>query len=131
LPAYQSARKYTTTPAFNPSSATTMATATAAAAASAAGYYYYSQQRHGVAVAEAPKAAFTGGDQGFISLKLEEVETLSHNTKKFRFALPEGDMVSGLSACCMFFFPFRQHKHNTTRGGWFFSKDGQRKFKQS
>ncbi|PBP21667.1 NADH-cytochrome b5 reductase [Diplocarpon rosae] len=42
------------------------------------------------------KPAFTGGDQGFISLKLDSVETVSHNTKKFRFALPESDQVSGL-----------------------------------
>ena len=40
--------------------------------------------------------AFTGGDQGFISLKLDSVENINHNTKKFRFALPEGDQVSGL-----------------------------------
>jgi cytochrome-b5 reductase len=44
----------------------------------------------------AGKAAFTGGDQGFISLKLDSVENVNHNTKKFRFALPEGDQVSGL-----------------------------------
>jgi len=42
------------------------------------------------------KSAFTGGDQGFISLKLESVEDVNHNTKKFRFALPESDQVSGL-----------------------------------
>jgi cytochrome-b5 reductase len=42
------------------------------------------------------KSAFTGGDQGFISLKLESVENVNHNTKKFRFALPEDDQVSGL-----------------------------------
>lgn len=42
------------------------------------------------------KSAFTGGDQGFISLKLESVENINHNTKKFRFALPEEDQVSGL-----------------------------------
>jgi cytochrome-b5 reductase len=42
------------------------------------------------------KSIFTGGDQGFISLKLESVENINHNTKKFRFALPEEDAVSGL-----------------------------------
>jgi len=42
------------------------------------------------------KSAFIGGDQGFISLKLESVENVNHNTKKFRFALPEEDQVSGL-----------------------------------
>jgi len=42
------------------------------------------------------KSSFTGGDQGFISLKLESVEIKNHNTKQFRFALPEGTDVSGL-----------------------------------
>lgn len=70
------------------------------------GYYYYSQGSNaakkpvgqGQAKVEgaASKSAFTGGDQGFISLKLDSVETINHNTKKFRFALPEEDQVSGL-----------------------------------
>lgn len=44
-----------------------------------------------------PKPAFKGGDQGFFSIKLAEVENVSHNVKRFRFELPEGDMVSGLN----------------------------------
>lgn len=44
-----------------------------------------------------PKKALTGGDQGFISLKLDEVENVNHNTKRFRFKLPEEDQVSGLN----------------------------------
>lgn len=48
--------------------------------------------------AEAPsKKAFNGE---FISLKLSEVEKLSQNTKRFRFELPESDMVSGLPVAC-------------------------------
>ena len=43
-----------------------------------------------------PKAAFTGGDQGFLSLRLDDVEIINHNTKRFRFKLPEEDMVSGM-----------------------------------
>jgi cytochrome-b5 reductase len=43
------------------------------------------------------KPAFTGGDQGFISLKLLSSEIINHNTKKLRFALPEEDQVSGLN----------------------------------
>lgn len=31
-----------------------------------------------------------------MSLKLDDVEIINHNTKKFRFKLPEDDMVSGL-----------------------------------
>ena len=44
----------------------------------------------------AGKGAFTGGEQGFIDLKLESIEEINHNTKKFRFALPNADDVSGL-----------------------------------
>ncbi|KAL8993128.1 MAG: hypothetical protein Q9169_006584 [Polycauliona sp. 2 TL-2023] len=39
---------------------------------------------------------FTGGEQGWVDLKLESVEEVNHNTKKFRFALPDKDDVSGL-----------------------------------
>ena len=49
------------------------------------------------AIAKAPaKPAFTGGDQGFISLVLEKSEIVNHNTKKLTFKLPEDDMESGL-----------------------------------
>jgi cytochrome-b5 reductase len=81
------------------------------------GYYYYNQNpdqiKNAAKDAEAKakqvvgqakdkaegttsKSAFTGGDQGFISLKLDSVENVNHNTKKFRFALPDVDQVSGL-----------------------------------
>lgn len=46
--------------------------------------------------ASGPKAALTGGDQGFLSLRLDDVEIVNHNTKRLRFKLPEEDMVSGL-----------------------------------
>ncbi|CAI6339593.1 unnamed protein product [Periconia digitata] len=46
--------------------------------------------------AQPGKPAFTGGDQGFLSLKLESSEIINHNTKKLTFALPEPDMDSGL-----------------------------------
>jgi len=68
------------------------------------GYYYYSR---GASISAAPssspaastapaKPAFTGGEQGFVSLVLDNVEVINHNTKKFRFKLPEDDNVSGL-----------------------------------
>lgn len=41
----------------------------------------------------APKKALTGD---WVSLKLEEVEMINHNTKRLRFKLPEDDMVSGV-----------------------------------
>lgn len=53
-----------------------------------------------VQVKEPSKPAFTG--QGFFNLTLQSVEDISHNTKKFRFALPEEDQVSGLqTASCL------------------------------
>lgn len=39
---------------------------------------------------------FKGGDQGWVDLKLESVEEINHNTRKFRFAFPDKDDVSGL-----------------------------------
>lgn len=48
------------------------------------------------ATSQPGKPAFTGGDQGFLSLKLESSEIINHNTKKLTFALPEADMESGL-----------------------------------
>lgn len=44
--------------------------------------------------------AFTGGDQGWVNLKLAAVEDLSHNTKKFRFELPDKESVAGLPVTC-------------------------------
>lgn len=43
---------------------------------------------------------FTGGDQGFIDLKLSDVTNINHNVKRFRFELPEKDAVSGLTVAC-------------------------------
>ncbi|TDZ13386.1 NADH-cytochrome b5 reductase 2 [Colletotrichum spinosum] len=78
----------------------------AAAAVAGGAYYLFSGSSPAAQKAEAkvkeavgaePKKALTGGDQGFVSLKLEDVEIVNHNTKKLRFALPEEDMVSGLN----------------------------------
>ncbi|KAH7321294.1 hypothetical protein B0I35DRAFT_428991 [Stachybotrys elegans] len=73
-----------------------------AGALGGAGYWYFSgapgAEKVAAAAPSAPvKPAFTGGDQGFISLKLSDVEIVNHNTKIFRFELPEGDMVSGMN----------------------------------
>jgi len=48
-----------------------------------------------------PMMIFKGGDQGFVSLKLDSVEPINHNTKRFRFELPE-DGVSGLHVACAY-----------------------------
>lgn len=81
------------------------------------GYYFYSQGDNPQKVAAAadkakaggaqPKSAFLGGDQGFISLKLESVENINHNTKKLRFALPEKDQVSGLHVASAFLTKYK------------------------
>ncbi|RMZ84162.1 hypothetical protein DV738_g780, partial [Chaetothyriales sp. CBS 135597] len=42
------------------------------------------------------KKIFTGGDQGFLDLKVKEVQDYNHNTKKIIFELPDPDAVSGL-----------------------------------
>jgi cytochrome-b5 reductase len=76
-----------------------MLLAAGAAAVGGAGYYFMSSgaaQKAEAKVAGPAKKAFTGGDQGFVSLVLDEVEDINHNTKKFRFKLPEDDMVSGM-----------------------------------
>jgi cytochrome-b5 reductase len=78
-----------------------------------AGYYFLSQgdnvqkvkgaakdaevkAKQSVGSATGAKPTFTGGDQGWVGLRLESVENYNHNTKKFRFRLPEEDQVSGL-----------------------------------
>ncbi|KAI2626073.1 ferredoxin reductase-like protein [Hypomontagnella submonticulosa] len=99
-------RTYATEPAKSGSSNTLLYTLGAAGVAGA-GYYYFSSssgQTAGSAAAKAkeavsgpPKKAFLGGDQGFISLLLKDVQVVNHNTKKFIFHLPEDDMVSGMA----------------------------------
>lgn len=64
------------------------------------GFYRYST---GSATAESPKDrqhVFVGGEQGFVDLKLANVETLSHNTKRFRFEFDDKEAVSGLTVAC-------------------------------
>lgn len=49
-----------------------------------------------------PAKTFTGGEQGFVDLKLAEVTTYNHNTKRFKFELPDQDAISGLNVACEF-----------------------------
>jgi cytochrome-b5 reductase len=76
-----------------------------------AGYYAYQhnagksplrQQTDGNADKSSTPAnkAFKGGDQGFVSLLLDKVEDINHNTKRFRFKLPDENDVSGLQVAC-------------------------------
>ncbi|KAK6949012.1 hypothetical protein Daesc_009084 [Daldinia eschscholtzii] len=99
-------RTYATEPAKSggSSSSNTLLYTLGGAGVAAAGYWYYSGQSAGSAAAKAkevassgpPKKAFLGGDQGFISLLLKDVQVVNHNTKKFIFKLPEDDQVSGM-----------------------------------
>jgi cytochrome-b5 reductase len=75
----------------------------------AAGYTYYNGSAPAAAEAAVEKAkgqskkppkTFTGGDQGFIDLKLADVTDINHNVKRFRFELPQKDAVSGLTVAC-------------------------------
>ncbi|KEY66507.1 hypothetical protein S7711_04834 [Stachybotrys chartarum IBT 7711] len=104
MQARQHARRYATettpsTPSGGGGSNTWLYLA-GAGALGGAGYWYMSDTGSAQKVAEAvsvpAKPAFTGGDQGFISLKLADVEVVNHNTKKLRFELPESEQVSGL-----------------------------------
>ncbi|KKA30574.1 hypothetical protein TD95_001112 [Thielaviopsis punctulata] len=70
--------------------------AAGAAALAGAGYYFSTSSTPKPAAAVPAKKAFTGGDQGWLSLELAEVQDLSDNTKLFRFKLPEADSVSGV-----------------------------------
>ncbi|EXJ89835.1 cytochrome-b5 reductase [Capronia epimyces CBS 606.96] len=108
-PLRQSIRSYSTE-APNKSSSTPWIVGAAAVGAGIAGYTLLGNNK---VSADAPKPsddakygaqkvgetskAFTGGDQGFVDLKLAEVILYNHNTKRFKFELPEQDQVSGLS----------------------------------
>ncbi|KAF7139706.1 hypothetical protein CNMCM5793_007448 [Aspergillus hiratsukae] len=103
-PVRQTFRKYTTG-AVKGSNVNSLAYGIGAAGVAVGlGIYSYTQQQ--VAYAEAPKQTkkvFTGGDQGFVGLKLGEVENLSHNTKRMRFEFADKEAVSGLEvASCLY-----------------------------
>ncbi|KAH0845530.1 NADH-cytochrome b5 reductase 2 [Fonsecaea pedrosoi] len=55
----------------------------------------------------APGKTFTGGEQGFVDLKLAEVIPYNHNTKRFKFELPDKDHVSGLSVASAIITKFK------------------------
>ena len=105
----QNVRRYATEASKGGSNAAIYA---ALGAVALGGAYYYINSGAGTphpskeegktpkSTSEPAKAAFTGGEQGFLSLPLESVETINHNTKKFRFSLPEADMESGLRVAC-------------------------------
>ncbi|KAI1090367.1 ferredoxin reductase-like protein [Rostrohypoxylon terebratum] len=97
-------RSYATEPAKGGSS-NTLLYGLGAVGVAGAGYYFLAGSskvdsaaaKAKEAVSGPPKKAFTGGDQGFISLLLKDVQIINHNTKKFIFELPEADQVSGMT----------------------------------
>lgn len=97
------ARRYATESGAKAGSSNTLLFAAGAAGLAGAGYWFMSgspaaqKVEAQVKQAAAPaKPAFTGGDQGWVSLKLADIELVNHNTKRLRFELPEPDNVSGL-----------------------------------
>ena len=65
-------------------------------------------QKEKPAAASAPTKIFTGGDQGFIGLTLDQVEDINHNTKKFRFKFDSEDAVSGLNVASALITKFKK-----------------------
>ena len=117
--ATQNIRRYATEGPSVGSSNTLLYSGVAAAGAGAGGYYYYSgsssavmseRSRENAVSSSEPQTieptgprskTFTGGDQGWIDLKLKSIEVVNHNTKKLRFALNSDDDVSGLQIACL------------------------------
>ena len=63
--------------------------------------YRYMQSKPAVAEEIKERAkVFTGGDQGFVDLKLSDIEILSPNTKRYRFEFEDKEAVSGLHVAC-------------------------------
>ncbi|KAI9682223.1 MAG: NADH-cytochrome b5 reductase [Caeruleum heppii] len=114
VPFKSNVRRYATEPSKGGSSVPIYAGL--AAVAGLGGYYYLSRTGQAGNAAQAgfgapasskeestvpnsvekPSAAFTGGDQGWIDLKLESSEEINHNTRRLRFALPDTENISGL-----------------------------------
>lgn len=80
-------------------------TAAVVGIAGVVGWYLYKQgSAKGGPLKDLPvkqsSKVFTGGDQGFVSLKLDGIEIINHNTKKLRFSFEDPDSVSGLAVAC-------------------------------
>lgn len=108
LTSQQSVRSYATEAAKGGSSATPYIVGAAAIGAGAFGYSFLGSKKANAESAPSTqkegekidKRAFTGGQQGFIDLKLKETKDYNHNTKRFVFELPESDQTSGMNVAC-------------------------------
>jgi hypothetical protein len=63
-------------------------------------FYSYSSSDAKTQTSSPPKVF--GSGPVFKSLQLDSVETLNHDTKRFRFALPTENSLSGLTYTCVF-----------------------------
>ncbi|EAW23313.1 cytochrome b5 reductase family protein [Aspergillus fischeri NRRL 181] len=72
------------------------------------GLYRYNSASAEAPPAERPKV-FTGGDQGWVDLKLAQIENLSPNTKRLRFEFPDKEAVSGLHVASALLTKFKPH----------------------
>ncbi|OXV09611.1 hypothetical protein Egran_02618 [Elaphomyces granulatus] len=74
----------------------------------AIGVYRYTQQTSATANEQKElEKVFTGGEQGWVDLKLRAIEDLSSNTKRFRFEFPDEDMISGLNVASALLTKFK------------------------
>ncbi|KAI5462121.1 NADH-cytochrome b5 reductase [Mariannaea sp. PMI_226] len=102
-PLKRTVRRYATEAGGSSGSSSVVIPLLGAAGIAGAGYWYINRGSSAdaadakpAAVPAEPKKAFLGGDQGWFSLKVAEVESINHNTKRVRLELPESDQVSGL-----------------------------------
>ncbi|KAL7276245.1 NADH-cytochrome b5 reductase [Rhizina undulata] len=79
----------------------------AAGVAGGAAYYYYSAGAAAPVVELKPAIPTLTGDGQWVDLKLVEVEQVTPNTKRFRFALPTEDHVSGLKTASAILTKFK------------------------
>lgn len=69
------------------------------AAASVGAYAIYSYSTSRGSLTGEPRKIFPGGP-AFVSLRLNSIEEVNHNTKRLKFELPEENALSGLSLTC-------------------------------
>lgn len=84
--------------------ATKVAVAAGTVAVTIGAYRAFSTPATMTSAAAAARTKTFGYGPSFTSLKLHSVETISPDTKRFRFELPDKEAVSGLSLTCKFSF---------------------------
>lgn len=94
----QSVRRYATPAEESKSSNTLLYSLLGAGAIGGGGYWYYANGASAskAAIPAGPPNKTLKGDNEWVDLKLKSVETVSPNTKRFRFELPNPNDISGL-----------------------------------